>query len=193
MSRLNFLKKYIKEGYILDVGNLGPEGEIHENIRTSFPKSLIIGIDNNEEKAKEFNFPNQVIADITQPLPFKNDYFDTVYLGEIIEHVWEPKKFLEEVYRVLKKEGVVIIDTPHVYALIRMIRFCIKGKDFLGDPTHKIFFTPTVLKNLLEKCNFDIIEMTTDRKFSLKSKNIISPNIPPLKWLGSHLCVAAKK
>ncbi len=193
MSRFNFLKKHIKEGRILDVGNLGPDGWLHRDIRANFTKSSIVGIDNNEEIAKKVNFPNQIIGDITKPLPFENDYFDTVYLGEIIEHVWEPRKLLEEVHRVLKKEGVVIIDTPHVYALIRMIRFFIKGRDFLGEPSHKIFFTPVILKNLLEKCNFSVIEMVTDSKFSLRDKEIILPSIPPLKWLGSHLCVAAKK
>jgi len=193
MSRLNFLKKHIREGYILDVGNLGYDGQPHRDIRTSFSKSFVIGIDNNEEIAKKVNFPNQVIGDITKPLPFENDYFDTVYLGEIIEHIWEPRKLLEEVHRVLKKGGVIIIDTPHVYSLIRMIRFFIKGRDFLGEPSHKIFFTPVILKNLLEKCNFDIIEMTTDVKFSFRNKNIILPSIPPFKWLGSHLCVVAKK
>lgn len=193
MSRLNFLKKHAIQGNILDVGNLGPDGQMHRDIHAHFSKSFIIGIDDNGEKAREFNFPNQMIGSITKPLPFENDYFDTVYLGEVIEHVWEPRKLLEEVRRVLKKEGVVIIDTPHVYALVRMIRFFIKGRDFLGEPSHKIFFTPVILKNLLEKCNFNIIEMTTDVKFSLGDKEIILPKIPPFKWLGSHLCVAAKK
>lgn len=105
MSRFNFLKKHIKEGYILDVGNLGSGEQLHRDIRTNFPKSFVIGIDNNEEIAKKVNFPNQVIEDITKPLPFENDYFDTVYLGEIIEHIWEPKKLLDEVYRVLKKKA----------------------------------------------------------------------------------------
>jgi len=193
MSRLNFLKKHIKEGHVLDVGNLGPDGQMHQDIRIHFSKSFIIGIDDNKKKAKKFNFPNQVIGNVAKPLPFEDNYFNTVYLGEIIEHTWEPKKLLEEVHRVLKKGGVIIIDTPHVYALIRMIRFFIKGRDFLGEPSHKIFFTPVILKNLLEKCHFDIIEMTTDSKFSLRDKEIILPSMPPFKWLGSHLCVAAKK
>jgi SAM-dependent methyltransferase len=193
MYRSKFLKKHIKEGRILDVGNLGYDGEIHREIQAEFPKSLVIGMDNNEELAKKTNFSNQIIGDITKTLPFENDYFDTVYLGEIIEHVWEPQKLLQEVYRVLKKGGVVIIDTPHVYSLIRMIRFFVKGQDFLGEPSHKIFFTPVILKNLLEKCYFDIVEITTDSKFSFRNKELILPAIPPFKWLGSHLCVAAKK
>ncbi len=193
MPRFNFVKKHIKKGRILDIGNLGSDGQMHKNIIAAFPDSHIIGLDDNEQKAKELNFPNQVIGDITKSLPFESSYFDTVYLGELIEHTWEPRKLLEEVYRVLEKEGRVIIDTPHVYALKRMIRFFITGKDFLGDLDHKIFFTPAVLENLLKKCNFKIIKIITDRKINIKSKNIILPNISPFKWLGSHLCIVAEK
>jgi SAM-dependent methyltransferase len=193
MNRLSFLKKHIKKGRVLDIGNLGLNGELHRNIQSSFPDSFIVGIDNNEKLAKKNNFPNQVIGDITEPLPFENDYFETVYLGEIIEHTWAPFKLLEEVHRVLKEGGVVIIDTPHVYSLIRMVRFFIKGQDSLGDPSHRLFFTPIILKNLLEKCRFNVIEMTTDSKFSFKNKTINLPPVPPFKWLGSHLCVAARK
>ena len=193
MPRFNFIKKHIKKGRILDIGNLGADGQMHKNIIAAFSDSHIIGLDNNKQKAKELNFPNQVIGDITKSLPFESSYFNTVYLGELIEHTWEPKKLLEEVYRILKKEGRVIIDTPHVYALKRMIRFFITGKDCLGDPDHKVFFTPAVLKNILGECNFKTIEITTDRKINVKSKNIVLPNISPFKWLGSHLCIVAKK
>lgn len=193
MSRINFFKKHIIEGRILDVGNLGPDGEMHRAICSEFPKISIIGIDNNKEKAERFNFPNQVVGDITHPLPFDNNYFDAVYLGEVLEHVWDPKKLLEEVYRILKKDGVIIIDTPNPYAILKIIRFIIKGKDFLGDPTHKIFFSPIILKNLLEKTGFIVKEITTDRKFSFKKIKFIFPNMPPFRWLGSHLCAAAFK
>lgn len=193
MSRFIFLKKHIQRGRILDVGNLGLDGTMHKNLQDNFSGSLVIGMDNDKQKAEEFNFPNQVIADINKVLPFENNYFDTVYLGEIIEHVWEPKKFIEEIHRILKKQGVVIIDTPNVYAVVRMLRFFITGKDFIGNLDHKIFFTPAVLKNFLEKSNFELVEITTDRKITIKSKSIVFPDLPPFRWLGSHLCIAARK
>jgi ubiquinone/menaquinone biosynthesis C-methylase UbiE len=193
MARFNFFKKNIKKGKILDVGNLGGDGRMHKMIRQAFSDCEIFGIDKNKQKAEELKFPNQIIGDINETFPFESNFFDTIYLGELIEHIWDPKRILKEVYRVLKKEGVVILDTPHIYALKRTMKFFLTGKDFLGDSDHKIFFTPAVLKNLLEKCGFEIIEITTDRKLNIKNKNIVLPNIPPFKWLGSHLCIAAKK
>ena len=48
------------------------------------------------------------------PFPFEDAYFDVVYCGEIIEHVFNPDHLLEEVYRVLKAEGTAIFTTPNL-------------------------------------------------------------------------------
>jgi len=47
-------------------------------------------------------------------LPFNGGYFDVVYCGEIIEHVFDPDHLLEEVYRVLKPKGSCVISTPNL-------------------------------------------------------------------------------
>jgi len=47
-------------------------------------------------------------------LPFDDWYFDVVYCGEIIEHVFDPDHLLEEVYRVLKPKGSCVISTPNL-------------------------------------------------------------------------------
>lgn len=49
-----------------------------------------------------------------QPFPFGNDYFDVVYCGEIIEHLFNPDHLLQEVHRVLKPDGSCIITTPNL-------------------------------------------------------------------------------
>lgn len=47
-------------------------------------------------------------------LPFKNDTFEVVYCGEIIEHLFSPDHLLREVRRVLKSGGTGIITTPNL-------------------------------------------------------------------------------
>jgi ubiquinone/menaquinone biosynthesis C-methylase UbiE len=49
-----------------------------------------------------------------QPFPFSNDYFDLIYCGEIIEHLFNPDNLLQEAYRVLKPGGSCIITTPNL-------------------------------------------------------------------------------
>lgn len=45
-------------------------------------------------------------------LEFETDSFDTVLLGEVIEHLAVPSKVLEEARRVLKPGGRIVITTP---------------------------------------------------------------------------------
>ncbi|MEM2416175.1 MAG: methyltransferase domain-containing protein [Nitrososphaerota archaeon] len=43
-----------------------------------------------------------------------NESFDSVAILEVIEHLKNPEKTLEEIHRVLKKGGQVIVSTPNV-------------------------------------------------------------------------------
>ena len=45
-------------------------------------------------------------------IPYKNEYFDIVYHKSLIEHLYSPNHLMEETYRVLKKNGKLIILTP---------------------------------------------------------------------------------
>lgn len=44
-------------------------------------------------------------------IPFEPDYFDFVYLNDVIHHIIDKGKMFSEIYRVLKKGGRVCIDT----------------------------------------------------------------------------------
>ena len=58
---------------------------------------------------------NFVLCD-ARYLPFKNEAFDSVVALEVIEHlpnVFEHSRFLQEIKRVLKREGVALISTPN--------------------------------------------------------------------------------
>lgn len=49
-----------------------------------------------------------------EKLPFKDSQFDIVFLFDVIEHVKNPKKTMEESLRILKKNGLLIIQfTPY--------------------------------------------------------------------------------
>lgn len=45
-------------------------------------------------------------------IPLPNNSYDTVVCTEVLEHVQEPAKALNEMYRVLKPEGYLILTTP---------------------------------------------------------------------------------
>ena len=45
-------------------------------------------------------------------LPLEDKFYDGVWIQAVLEHVVEPDKVVEEIYRVLKKGGVVYAETP---------------------------------------------------------------------------------
>jgi len=53
-----------------------------------------------------------VVAD-AERLPFRPEAFDRVYASHVIEHLGSPASFLGEVYRVLKRGGVLELWTPN--------------------------------------------------------------------------------
>jgi len=56
----------------------------------------------------------QMIADVHN-IPFKNMSFDTVLATEILEHCINPQKAIEEMYRLLKKNGILVLSTRFIY------------------------------------------------------------------------------
>lgn len=48
-----------------------------------------------------------------ESLPFKENYFDIVFQNEVLEHVTDDKKVINECLRILKPEGKLIIFTPN--------------------------------------------------------------------------------
>ncbi len=51
-------------------------------------------------------------ADVTMNFPIKKERFDTVICTQVLEHVENPKKVLEEIYKVTKRAGTLILSTP---------------------------------------------------------------------------------
>ena len=48
-------------------------------------------------------------------IPIKNDCFDLIICSELLEHVLNPRKVLDEIYRVMKVGGKVLITVPFLY------------------------------------------------------------------------------
>lgn len=56
-------------------------------------------------------------ADLNEPLPFADGSFDTVLLSDVLEHVWEPLRVMSEISRILRSDGVLIMNVPFCYWL----------------------------------------------------------------------------
>lgn len=68
-------------------------------------------------------------------LPFKDNSFDGVWIQAVLEHVLEPNKVVSEIYRVLKKDGIVYAETPFMQQVHEgaydITRFTVVGHRYL--------------------------------------------------------------
>jgi len=192
-GRSIFVRKHVRGKRILDIGCAGSNGFMHKNIVDNNRASQVIGLDNNlRDLVKLKGNRSELILASAEFLPLQDASFDCVYMGELIEHFQSAEKLLREVKRVLKINGEICLDSPNVYSLERILRFVFRGEDSLGDQDHKIFYTPASLSKLLQSIGFQMIEITSDGKIPFARKEL-TISFPPFKWLGSHLCLLAKK
>jgi len=82
--------------------------------RGMFVCSMDISLVNPQKALNKYPYPNHasLVADAFE-LPFANGTWDCIIASEIIEHVPNPKAFVEELLRVLKPGGKLIISTPY--------------------------------------------------------------------------------
>ena len=125
-------------------------------------------------------------------MPYEDGYFDVVLSGEIIEHLVDTDYYLEEVARVLKDKGVLVISTPNLVNLENRLRMLI-GKypifvDYTsrGDNHVRVYTEAALVKQLREK-KFKV-EKKTGSFIPLvsysKLKRINRFFMPILGWLG---------
>jgi SAM-dependent methyltransferase len=91
----------------------------------------------------------QPITDIdefgdAQQLPFSDAMADVALCSEVIEHVPEPERAVQEAYRVLKPGGIYILTVPYIFKLH------MEPNDF-----HR--FTKYGLQHMLSKIGFEVL------------------------------------
>lgn len=98
-------------------------------------------------KNPNLDIPNFVQAD-AQHLPFEDKEYDFAVLGEILEHVDDPKQVLMEAQRVAR---CLVFSVPNEYEWHPSL------KPF-QNPVHKQLFTEPSLKKLLVDAGLKLIE-----------------------------------
>jgi 2-polyprenyl-3-methyl-5-hydroxy-6-metoxy-1,4-benzoquinol methylase len=82
------------------------------------------------------------IIDANNELPFEDNTFDRIWCSEVIEHLIDPAKTLEEFRRVLKPGGVAAITTPNSsWLLYSVLKVFGKTPRDVQNPTHTQFFS----------------------------------------------------
>lgn len=153
------------KGTLLDIGSgLAPYKPFFKNVKK------YIKMDN-------FNYPGakpDIIGDALK-VPMKDKSIDSVFSSQVLEHVPNPQKMIDEIYRILKKDGICIL-TTHMAQVLH------------GEPHDYFRFTEYGLRELFKKFKhieikpnggallaiFQFFIFAVDEKFPLISKPFIT-------------------
>jgi len=99
-----------------------------------------------------------VKSDTLEECNFSDSSFDVVHASHLIEHLNDPKIFLQEVYRVLKEKGHLFITTPNINGFqARLFRGQWRSAIF----DHLYLFSDRTLIKLLKTAGFKIVKCRT--------------------------------
>ncbi|MEJ7719299.1 MAG: class I SAM-dependent methyltransferase [Ilumatobacteraceae bacterium] len=110
MRRLDSMLDGLAPRRVLEIG-VG-EGEVLERVRTRFPDADIVGVDlPDPELAAQWRERgvSTMFADATR-LPFPDDAFDLALAIEVMEHIPQPARALDELARVCT--GTLVLSVP---------------------------------------------------------------------------------
>jgi 2-polyprenyl-3-methyl-5-hydroxy-6-metoxy-1,4-benzoquinol methylase len=161
-----FIQKYLGNKNIklkiLDVG-CGDGYFCQEFIKMGY---IVSGIDISIEALKiaKKNNPkgNFIIHDLSENLPFKDNYFDFIWCSEVLEHLLLPYFLLCEIKRVLQTNGKLFLTVPY-HGLLKNIAIALFNYEKHYDPeyVHIRFFSIKSLSGIVNKAGFSINTINT--------------------------------
>lgn len=196
---LNIIKKYKTSGSLMDVGcNLG--FFVKEAREQGFKAE---GVDMSTEAIafgkEKYNFPDDVLQHGTlETIARSDNSYDIITYLHCFEHLEYPNEEMKEAHRVLKNDGILLIEVPRYYSAWRVVL----GRRWYGfSPFQHIWQCgKRGVCNVLESNSFEIVKAYTrismhhEVNFSLKG--LFKICIHALAWLsgtGDNLIIVAHK
>jgi SAM-dependent methyltransferase len=108
----------------------------------------------------------QVVDLDRERLPYADGEFDAVTMLAVLEHVFDPYGIIEDVHRVLRPGGVLVIDVPNVGSFSNRLRILfgrlpVTSTDPGWDGGHLHYFTRHAFDRFLASAGFDVLHRTT--------------------------------
>ncbi len=151
---------------ILDVGCAS--GWFLSQVKGKYSKSECYGIDIHEKGieygSKKYPSLHLKVGD-AHGISYKTKTFDLVISTEVLEHVDDPGLVLTEIKRVLKKNGILVIELDSGSLLFSVVWFLWRlSKGSVWNHSHLHSFTVKKLYKLLKKSGFEI---ESQKRFNL--------------------------
>lgn len=159
-NRLDYLTECIRGKRLLHIGCCDHRSLIDVKIANGTwlhgiflqEAAICFGIDIDEDAIaylSEKNYKNLYAADIMHDLPkeIKQEHFDIIVLGEILEHLDAPAMFLKKLHSYFDYQYELIVTVPNAFCL-ENFKNCINHFERINSD-HRFWFTPYTISKTL--------------------------------------------
>lgn len=131
-------ENFILRGEVLDAGSKSTYASYYRGMDISKSNITFTDLNPKSDQILEVNFE--------KPLPINDQSYDTVVAMNILEHIYDHNLFVNEMARILKKNGELVGCVPFLIP-------------YHADPNDYFRYTHTALRRILQKSDFKEIEI----------------------------------
>jgi 2-polyprenyl-3-methyl-5-hydroxy-6-metoxy-1,4-benzoquinol methylase/Zn ribbon nucleic-acid-binding protein len=148
------IKSIIKNGKLLEIGC--GDGHFLQLARDK-DNFEVFGVELDPETSQYARTKRGLInvkTEAFENIKYPENFFDVVYMNDVLEHLQNPLQIMEECYKILKEGGLIVINVPNVdglvYKFVGEKHTCVFGFEHLN------FFSDKTLSSILTKIGFDV-------------------------------------
>jgi 2-polyprenyl-3-methyl-5-hydroxy-6-metoxy-1,4-benzoquinol methylase len=151
---VNRIRDFVAHGSVLDIG-CGYGYFVRQALSAGFDA---YGVDLSPDGIREAekHVPGRVYRGTLDDVDALTDrQFDVIFASHLIEHIPEPKAFVEGLIPRLKDRGIVMFVTPNIESWLARV----SGRRWVSFkiPEHVAYYTPATISHLLESAGLEIV------------------------------------
>ena len=160
------------------------------------PERAYVKKENYWQFCKELNIELKLCDIVKNTLPFEDNYFRLIIFSEVLEHLPIESVYptLNEIWRVLDKQGYLIVTSPNQARLLNRIKLLL-GKSILELPApleyaggtfgHIRLYTSDEIKVMLTSMGFEVQQIIISSRYSeyTYDKNLTKRLVYNILWM----------
>lgn len=152
-TRQRRVERHVRSGALLDVGS--GDGRFVAHMANEGWRAT--GVDFSpaaQTLAESRGSAGRFVCGSIFDLEDQPETYDVVTMWQVLEHIGEPREFLERTHRLMRRGGVFVAAVPNIDSLSARLT----GERWWGldVPRHLVHYTPRTLQQALEQTGFTV-------------------------------------